>query len=382
VERKRRLLIFHQALAPYRVDLWNSLNEVYDLKLFFIYDNHLDQKFDQNKLKSLLNFTPGYLDQGFSLGTRALRWGFRSLIEQFNPDVVFSYEYSQTTTSLYLIKKIFGFNYLLYSICDDSLHIAQNCSGLRKRFRNFLVPKLNGLVLVNKEVADWYLNYFPKKITTITFPIIAKEKHFRRGLELALPVSNRYIKDYQLTNKRCIIFIGRLVPVKGIDRLIAAFKAVSSHLDDVRLIIVGEGEQHDSLLKLVSDCDLKEQVIFPGRFEGDGLKAWYNLAQIFVLPSHYEPFGAVVNEALMAGAFVICSTFAGASSLISPNVNGNVFSPYDTKLLTELMLAQLQLTAPINKLTEINSSKMLVSYKELFSNFASVLDMEISNVTM
>ncbi|MEJ7560438.1 MAG: glycosyltransferase [Pedobacter sp.] len=349
------------------------------MKLYFIYDNHLDQKFDQNKLKSLLNFTPGYLDKGFSLGTRALRWGFRSLIEQFNPDVVFSYEYSQTTTSLSLIKKIFGYNYLLYSICDDSLHIAQNCSGLRKRFRNLLVPQLDGLVLVNKEVAEWYSTYFTKKISIIIFPIIAKEKEFRRDLELAIPMSTKFLKDYDLVQKKCIVFIGRLVPVKGIDRLITAFKEVANHLDDVSLIIVGEGEQKDSLVKLVSDYDLKQQVIFPGRFEGEGLKAWYNLAQIFVLPSHYEPFGAVVNEALMAGAYVFCSSLAGASTLISPNINGNVFIPFDTKHLTDLLFAQLQLTIPITEVTKIRPSNMPISYEEFFANFSNVLDLECAN---
>lgn len=54
--------------------------------------------------------------------------------------------------------------------------------------------------------------------------------------------------------------------------------------------------------------------------------AWYNIGHLFVLPSIYEPFGAVVNEALAAGCFVLCSVYAGSSTLINEN-NGILFRP-------------------------------------------------------
>ena len=58
-------------------------------------------------------------------------------------------------------------------------------------------------------------------------------------------------------------------------------------------------------------------IYYVGRKEGIELKAWYLAGQILVLPSSYEPFGAVVNEALLAGEFAMVSENAGATCLIN-----------------------------------------------------------------
>lgn len=62
---------------------------------------------------------------------------------------------------------------------------------------------------------------------------------------------------------------------------------------------------------------INDKVFFTGQLSGAELYAWYALADVFVLPSSFEPFGAVVNEALVAGCFVIVSDNVGANSLIN-----------------------------------------------------------------
>ena len=53
---KKKLLVFHPALAPYRVDQFNFISQLFDLEVVFIYRNISDNKFDQRKLLSLLHF--------------------------------------------------------------------------------------------------------------------------------------------------------------------------------------------------------------------------------------------------------------------------------------------------------------------------------------
>ena len=67
------------------------------------------------------------------------------------------------------------------------------------------------------------------------------------------------------------------------------------------------------------------ETVFTGKKTGLELLAWYLLADVFVLPSLQEAFGAVVNEALMAGCPAVVSSAAGASSLINER-NGAVFA--------------------------------------------------------
>ncbi|TDE08409.1 glycosyltransferase [Dyadobacter psychrotolerans] len=362
--KKKKLLIFHQSLAPYRVDFWNKLNELFDLKLYFIYQNHLDQKFDQERLRNLLDFTPEYLNSGLNVGVRAFRWGFIRAIRQFNPDIVFTYEYSQTTISLFLIKKLYFKDFKLFTICDDSLHIAETCSGARKSMRNYLISKLDGIILPNKNVADWYKLQFTVIGKVLVFPIIAKGEIFRNNLTNVLPFTNRLIQQHSLTGCKCVFFVGRLAPEKGVDRLIQSFSMVCQVHKDIKLIVIGEGSEKMSLQQSASKLGIEKDVYFVGRYEGDDLLAWYNIGQIFVLASHYEPFGAVVNEALLSGAFVICSTNAGASSLISPGDNGELFSPYDTVELGKLLDDKLEDIMPVEEMKEIRSSKMLSFFDE------------------
>ena len=368
-DSKIKLLVFHPSMAPYRIDFWNSLNEVFDLKIYFLHKNVLDQPFNQQELKNQLKFECNYLDTGFLIGPRAFRRGFLQIIRNFKPDIVFTYEYSQTTLFIYLIRILFGFKFKIYSICDDSLQIATNCRGLRKFFRNYLIEKIDGLIVVNQKVADWYKTHFKLKNECIHFPIVVKDTEFRLRLSASIPQSNLFLEKYKLFGKKCILFVGRLVTIKGLDRLIKSFAKISITNPDAVLVLVGSGQQKNELHKLVFQSGLEEKVLFVGRYEGDKLLAWYNIGQIFVLASHQEAFGAVVNEALLSGATVICSENAGASELIKSEINGNIFNPYDTELLSILLDKELRKITSLEPLHQIRPTKMNISFCEYFDVF-------------
>jgi glycosyltransferase involved in cell wall biosynthesis len=371
MEKKLRLLIFHQALAPYRVDTWNALNEIYELEIYFMYENLLEQKFDQKRLKELLNFEPKFLKSGVSFSNRAFRWGLGTIIRSFKPDVVFTYEYSQITCSVFLIKRFSGLQFKIFSMCDDSVAIAQSCKGLRRHLRNYLAPRLDGLILVSSEVAQWYkIHCSCKKI--IVLPIVANEIVFRDSLLVSLPTSNSYLDFYSLHDKKCMFFIGRLAPEKGIDKLLQAFASLSN---DFMLIIIGEGTLLPELKELCCELGIEERVMFPGRFEGRRLYAWYNLVQVFVLPSIHEPFGAVVNEALISGAYVLCSKYAGATSLINKGVNGKTFDPLNSKEFSRLLKNVTSEITPSTILSAIKPSKMESNFLTYLEDLAKTISL-------
>jgi glycosyltransferase involved in cell wall biosynthesis len=91
--------------------------------------------------------------------------------------------------------------------------------------------------------------------------------------------------------------------------------------------LVGEGNQKKYLIDLAKSLHISEKVIFPGQFDGANLYVWYSLANFFVLPSIFEPFGAVVNESLVFGCPVLASKYIGALDFIKPDYNGFIFDP-------------------------------------------------------
>jgi len=376
LDKRKKLLVFHQALAPYRIDLWNGLNHYFKADIYFIYGNLLEQKFNQDKLKEKLHFTPQYLNTGFRIGFRAFKWGFLSIIRKTNPDIIITYEYSQTTLFIYWIKILFGFSYQIYSMCDDSMHLATSRKGFRETIRKYLIKRLDGIIVVNREVAGWYKKNYPLKNDCLFFPIIAKDDIFRKDLTLALPQSHNFIRQYKLEGKRCILFVGRLVKIKGLDRLLTAFaNAVKAH-PETTLIIVGEGDQLSLLIALARELGIEDKVLFTGRFEGTDLLAWYNIGQLFVLPSHSEAFGAVVNEALLAGQRVLCSSYAGASEIVDPLKNGGIFNPFDLDELTAMIKSELGNLSGIEYSSTIRDSKMNYLFDEYFLSFKDQLELQ------
>ena len=108
------------------------------------------------------------------------------------------------------------------------------------------------------------------------------------------------------SKKPIVLFLSRLHPKKGVDRLIrAAVEVITKH--DTRFIIAGSGEPEyeQELQKLVQDLNLHSNVEFVGFVEGDRKIALLRTADLFVLPTNQENFGLVFPEAMACGVPVI-----------------------------------------------------------------------------
>lgn len=116
----------------------------------------------------------------------------------------------------------------------------------------------------------------------------------RGGFRAALP---------ELGDKPLVLFLSRLHPKKGLERLIPTWKRVAEKVPEARLLIAGAGEDAyvTGLKNLTKDNGLERQVLFLGQIVGT--QKWQALvdADIFVLPSHQEGFSMAITEALAAG---------------------------------------------------------------------------------
>ena len=90
---KKKLVIFHPAIAPYRVDFFNSLNKEFNAIFYFEFGDVLEQSFIQDELRKRLEFTPHFLSSGL-FGIKNLRTQVFSILRRERPDVVFCSEYN------------------------------------------------------------------------------------------------------------------------------------------------------------------------------------------------------------------------------------------------------------------------------------------------
>jgi lipopolysaccharide/colanic/teichoic acid biosynthesis glycosyltransferase/glycosyltransferase involved in cell wall biosynthesis len=99
-----------------------------------------------------------------------------------------------------------------------------------------------------------------------------------------------------------LLFVGRLVPYKGVDVLLRALQGLAA-----RAVIVGDGPCRASLESLAADLGVADRVTFAGQVPDDTRLEWYRAADVFVLPSvsRQEAFGMVQVEAMLSGLPVV-----------------------------------------------------------------------------
>ncbi|HPY67322.1 MAG TPA: glycosyltransferase [Bacteroidales bacterium] len=369
---KKRLLVIHPALAPYRIDFFNSLNGHYNAVFYFFNNNLLNQKFDQGKIKEEVTFNCKYLLRGINLPGRSFRFGIYRTIRVERPNIVICSEFNLINLAVIISKVILNKKIRIYTICDDNVFMATNASITRKLMRAIIIRLINGVILTNERTAEWYSNKFASEF--IVFPIIRDENKYANDLKKSESLAQQYLEKYNLFNKKIFLYVGRLVKEKNLERLIEAFDIIHGKNSDSFLIIVGSGSNEDVIKKQVIELGLKNAVIFTGRLEGANLSAIYLCAGVFVLPSVFELFGAVINEALLAGCYTLVSKVAGGASLIKEGVNGRLIDPEDVWNIANRMLECLSNDSLFANQGELRNSRMLVHYNDAITSLVNKIN--------
>jgi len=131
-------------------------------------------------------------------------------------------------------------------------------------------------------------------------------------------IRNRFVSK----GENLILFVGRMVPEKGLDTLIYALPILLRHGIPVKLVAVGEGPHKETCRRLAQDMDLSENVHFTGHIDDWTLRALYRVADVAVFPSRFEPFGIVALEAMAAQCPVVVSAVGGLNEIVDHEVNG------------------------------------------------------------
>ncbi len=127
--------------------------------------------------------------------------------------------------------------------------------------------------------------------------------------------------------EKLVLYVGRLAPEKGLDRLIRAV-AQLGHISELRLIVVGGDDEHDParrrMMDLSRSCGIAGRVAFQGRVEQSELPRFYSAADLLALPSSYESFGMVALEALACGTPVAATRVGAMEQLLRSYGNGRL----------------------------------------------------------
>lgn len=284
------------------------------------------------------------------MGNRQVVWGLRRLIKKNRPEFIMVPEFSFLAMQVILIKKLFGYKYKIISQCDDSYSMLEGkgFSRFHEWSRKLCMPFIDNLILLDSRAKAWYQQHYHKGIF---MPLLTDDNKTIATDEVKAKAV-QYKKQYGLYGVKTLLFVGRLVEVKNLYSLLKACSLLSFNY---KLIIVGDGVLKESLEKEAKE--LRVNVEFVGRKNDSDLTAWYYCADVFVLPSVIEPFGAVTNEALLGGCNCVISKIAGSACLIKDGENGYLADPYSVDDIAKQIDKACQL--PIDS---ARPSKMIITF--------------------
>jgi glycosyltransferase involved in cell wall biosynthesis len=134
-----------------------------------------------------------------------------------------------------------------------------------------------------------------------------------------------------------LAYVGRLIPIKGVDTLLRAFAAARASVPGLTLDVAGEGSSGNELRALAAHVGVADAVRFLGRVAP--ATAVYERALAVVVPSRGEGFGMVALEAMERSRAVVASTVGGLPELVRDPETGLLVPPDDVGALTAALTA-------------------------------------------
>lgn len=321
-ERVRVLYWFNQP-TPYVVARFNAVGERPELDFYAVFSEvrQSDRSWDVDE--SAWNFPARYLGR--------IKLPLRELIK-LRPDV-FLLEYDRWNLA---VGAVLGFVYarrVAFRVLPNFDSWSQR-TWWREAGKHVLFKAIDGAKVSGPDGAALATRYgLPdNRIATVTQSI--NVAHYSRGRDM--PAEDRHRRREELGLSGCVfIYVGRLWAGKGLDELFEAYRQLCAIQSDVSLLIVGDGV-HDE--RYVGSCSDVPSVKFAGFVQPAALPEWYSICDALVFPTHGDPNGLVVEEALAAGLPVITSDAAGDIWTRVPETVGCIFPVGDVDSLVKAML--------------------------------------------
>lgn len=332
----KKLLYITNIPSPYRVEFWNELSKYYDVTVWFEAKNEANREWKIEglgrnfKYKFLKSVTLG-LDNHFSMEII----GFLNR-EHFDAYVIGSY--SSLTEMLAIMwfkwrKKEFFLN------SDGGFPKQENF--IKRTIKKFFISKASYWLSAGSNCSEYLMYYGAKKERIHEYPFASVAYSKKELLPLSQEEKKKFREENNLKSK-LILTVGQLIQRKGMDILIKAFIRGGDSLKDVTLLIVGSGSE-DEIYREMAKGSCTENIVFKPFMQMQDLIPFYKTADVFVLPTRYDIWGLVLNEAMCFGLPVIASDMCGAAKdLIKDGKNGYIVPVENEEALSDRVIELLK----------------------------------------
>ncbi len=213
----------------------------------------------------------------------------------------------------------------------NAIGIGEPEPELRVRAEKELVKDCQRIIASTRNGKEDLIRYYgalPAKVSIVPC-----------GVNVALfkPIRRDIARSYTgLNGDGLILFVGRIVPEKGVDKLIQAVSRLQGK-QRMKLVVIGGDDRREiqRLENLAWSLKIDDSVTFLGLIPHDELPFFYSAADVCVVPSYHESFGLVMLESLACGTPVVATKVGDAEALIRSGETGYLVKNNDPQCLAD-----------------------------------------------
>lgn len=328
----KKIIFFTNIVAPYRVFLFNKLEEIrlkdssFDFEVYFMRITESDRNWNVKLYDLKFKYLIG---NGFYLRIKHFHFHFNpvliSKLIRSKHEIVLGSSWNDLNVLSIALLKSFGLIKNKLSVWSEANYLTINSQnknkfrdGLKKWFfsqidGNFIVPGYMSTLSFEK----WEI---PVK-NVITLPNLVSNELFEMKETI-------YSNDLQ--TEPVFFMVARLEEnIKGIKNFLESIG--NENLKKIRLRIAGTGSSLNDYINYLEDNNLQENVLFLGNLSQEEISLEYRKSNVFVLSSYSDPSPLTIVEAIFSGLPLLVSERCGNHfEAVNNGENGYTFNPYDS----------------------------------------------------
>lgn len=315
-----RVALLTNLIAPYRAPVYRALAEPFELGIY--YDRESAHAYRPEWANSPLNLEAAQVKPCAGWSVRR-RWavagqpgvfeerafnvtpGFWRALCRFRPAAIITNEMGART----LIALLYGAwrRVPVWVWWGGTRHTERNCPRVKHWVRWVITRWVRHWISYGATSTEYLRDWGVPHDRILQIQNCVEESRYRD------PVAPLWV----LTPRPVLLHVGRLVGLKGVDRLLTAAAALQREGAEFSLLLVGSGPEQPALERQARDLGLRHVRFESARPPAD-MPAVYRSADCLVFPTLQDVWGLVINEALWSGLPVISSVYAGCAKELLP----------------------------------------------------------------
>lgn len=337
-----------RSFLDYRIPVYEEINRLCEDQLTVIYNLDVVPDRCKKKLREVLGERAVGLDGEIcfespkSNSQSFANTGFRipiqpcliTKIKATNPDVLLSDGFYQWTYAALINNAIWNTPHVM--CYERTSHTERNASNFRIFMRKIASKFINAICCNGIKTKEYLTNFgFPEEQLYMG-NMAADTSGLQSSIDQLDQNKIKDIKSKYSIEGRMFLYVGRLIPLKGIIEMLRAWREFSVENSDFTLVLLGGGEQKKEAQNYVRENGL-DSVRILGRVDYSEVAKFYATADIFMISTLEDNWSLVVPEAMSSGLPIICSKYNGCwPELVKPE-NGWVFNPLDVNDFVETL---------------------------------------------